>query len=253
MTSRRAKAFVLVLMPFDEGFNNLYKSIKTAIEGAGADCERVDEQIFGEQIMQRVYEQIYRADIVVAEVSEPNRNVFYEVGYAHALGKTTILLKRKAVDIPFDLKDYPHVIYDQDISKLKKQLQDRVEQLIQNPGQPFSRAYFRRFYQDRRRDISPPNLLFLVVANSYLSPSSHGFQVASLEPNWNHDEVEWDNRSKRMEKLGLLDRNTSNEVVRTRLGTAIVFLLLQARRFDKVRETIKSNQGMGRKWGIFDA
>ena len=71
MMSTKSKAFVLVLMPFDERFNDLYKlSIKTAIEGAGADCERVDEQIFDEQIMQRVYEQIYKADIVVAEVQK---------------------------------------------------------------------------------------------------------------------------------------------------------------------------------------
>ena len=235
MMSTKSKAFVLVLMPFDERFNDLYKlSIKTAIEGAGADCERVDEQIFDEQIMQRVYEQIYRADIVVAEISEPNRNVFYEVGYAHALGKTTILLRREAADIPFDLKDYPHVIYGQNISDLETQLKDRVERLIQNPGQPFSRAYFTRFLQDRLCDISPPNLLFLVVANNFLSPSSHGFQVAGLKPNWSHDEVEWDDRSKYMEKLGLLARNTSNEVMRTDLGTAIVFLFLQAPEFVEV-------------------
>jgi hypothetical protein len=72
MTNTRAKAFVLVLMPFGKRFSDLYtRGIKAAIEGAGADCERVDEQIFAEPIMQRLYDQIERADIVVAEVSEP--------------------------------------------------------------------------------------------------------------------------------------------------------------------------------------
>ena len=56
-----------------------------------------------------------------------------------------------------------------------------------------------------------------------------------------------------MEKLGLLDRNTSNEVMRTDLGTAIVFLALQAPEFGEVAEAMKSNQAMGRKWGILDA
>jgi len=203
--------------------------------------------------MQRVYDQIARADIVVAELSEPNRNVFYEVGYSHALGKTTILLKREAADIPFDLKDYPHVIYGDSIPDLKTQLRERVEGLIQNPKQPFPSAYFARFFQDRLRDISPPNLLFLVVADYFTFPSTHGRRVSSLKPNWSHDEVEWDSRSKHMEKLGLLDRNTSSEVMRTNLGTAIAFLALQAPEFVEVTGIIRSNQAMVRKWGILDA
>ena len=254
MTNTRTKAFVLVLMPFGERFSDLYtRGIKAAIEAAGADCERVDEQIFAEPIMQRLYDQIARADIVVAEVSEPNLNVFYEVGYSHALGKTTILLKGEAADIPFDLKDYPHVIYGHSISDLKTQLRERIEGLIQNPTQPFASKYFTRFFQDRLRDISPPNLLFLVVADYFTFPSTHGRQVATLKPNWSHNEVEWDNRSRQMEKLGLLDRNTSNEVMRTALGTAIVFLALQAPEFVEVTGTMKSNQAMGREWGILDA
>ena len=40
-----------------------------------------------------------------------NPNVFYEVGYAHALNKRVILLTETAEDIPFDLKHTPHVVY----------------------------------------------------------------------------------------------------------------------------------------------
>lgn len=237
-------------MPFGKHFDDLYAGIKAAIEDAGADSERIDEQIFAGPIMQRVYDQIARADIVVAEVSKANRNVFYEVGYSHALGKTTILLKKKAADIPFDLKDYPHVIYGHSISDLKAQLRERVKGLIQNPRQPFSSVYFTRFFRDRLRDISPPNLLFLVVAEHFTFPSTHGRQVAGLKPKWSHKDVEWDSRSKHMEKLGLLDRNTSNEVRRTRLGTAIVFLALQAPEFVEVTGAMKSNKAMLRKWGF---
>ena len=188
MTSARAREFVLVLMPFDNRFDDVYtKGIKTAIEGDLADCERVDEQIFAEPIMQRLYEQIAKADIVVAEVSEPNPNVFYEVGYAHALGKTTILLKREAANIPFDLKDYPHVIYGNSVADLQRRLRETVEALIRKPTQPFASAYFTRFFRDSLRDISPPNLLFLVVADYFTFPLTHGTRVASLKPTWSHD------------------------------------------------------------------
>ena len=40
-----------------------------------------------------------------------NANVFYEVGYAHALGKIVLLLTKNADDIPFDLKHHQHIVY----------------------------------------------------------------------------------------------------------------------------------------------
>ncbi|MCH7994731.1 MAG: hypothetical protein IIB57_09840, partial [Planctomycetes bacterium] len=91
------KAFCFVLMPFEDSFGDVYElGIREACTQAGAYCERVDEQIFHESILDRIYNQIAKADIVIADMTGRNANVFYEVGYAHALGKRTILLTRKA-------------------------------------------------------------------------------------------------------------------------------------------------------------
>ncbi len=49
-----------------------------------------------------------------------NPNVFYEVGYAHALGKIVLLLTQNAEDIPFDLKHRPHTVYAGKIETLRK-------------------------------------------------------------------------------------------------------------------------------------
>lgn len=129
-TRRRAttpKPFVFVLMPFDSDFNDIYRlGIKAACEKAGAYCERVDEQFYQESILQRVYNQIAKADLIVADMTGRNPNVFYEVGYAHALGKDVVLLTRSAEDIPFDLKHHHHIIYDQGISALLDKLSPRV-------------------------------------------------------------------------------------------------------------------------------
>jgi nucleoside 2-deoxyribosyltransferase len=87
------KPFCFVLMPFSESFSDIYElGIKEACNDAGAYCERVDEQIFQERILDRIYNQIAKADIIIADMTGKNPNVFYEVGYAHALGKNTILL-----------------------------------------------------------------------------------------------------------------------------------------------------------------
>ncbi len=132
--STAPKTFCFVLMPFNESFDDIYQlGIKEACNIAGAYSERVDEQNFHETILDRIYNQISKADIVIADMSGRNPNVFYEVGYAHALGKPTILLTKEADDIPFDLKHYPHIIYENKITKLKKALTTKIKWFIENP------------------------------------------------------------------------------------------------------------------------
>ncbi|HEX8737876.1 MAG TPA: hypothetical protein VF721_21270 [Pyrinomonadaceae bacterium] len=128
------KPFCFVLMPFSEEFDDVYRiGIKEACDKAGAYCERVDEQIFSERILDRVYNQIAKADLIVADMSGRNPNVFYEVGYAHALGKLTILLTKNADDIPFDLKHFTHIVYGTKVSVLRDELEKRVKYFIENP------------------------------------------------------------------------------------------------------------------------
>ncbi len=128
------KLFVLVLMPFADEFRRVYeKGIKPACDAANAYCERLDEQIFQETIISRIYNQIAKADIIVADMSGLNPNVFYEVGYAHALAREVILLTNNADDIPYDLKHYPHIVYQGEVELLREELQKRIEWLVSNP------------------------------------------------------------------------------------------------------------------------
>src|SRR5437870_420423 len=115
--STTPKPFVFVLMPFDQTFDDIYKfGIKGAAQDAGAYAERIDEQIFTEGILDRVFNQINKADVIVADMTGRNPNVFYEVGYAHALGKIGLLLTQDAADIPLDLK-HQHIVYGGSIDK----------------------------------------------------------------------------------------------------------------------------------------
>src|SRR6266849_4602149 len=109
MSSTRPKSFVFVLMPFDSKFNDIYKfGIKGAADDVGAYAERVDEQMYICGILDRIFNQISKADVIIADMTGRNPNVFYEVGYAHALGKPVLLLTQATDDIPFDLKHRPH-------------------------------------------------------------------------------------------------------------------------------------------------
>lgn len=128
--STAPKPFVFVLMPFDKDFDDIYISgIKETVIGVSAYAERVDEQNYKEDILERIFNQINKADVIVADMTGRNPNVFYEVGYAHALGKIVLLLTQNANDIPFDLKHRQHIVYGIDggkIQRLRTQLSPKL-------------------------------------------------------------------------------------------------------------------------------
>lgn len=122
---------VFVLMPFDETFNDIYNlGIRETIIDLGYSCNRADEIQFTGAIMQMIYQRIEAADIIIADMTSLKANVFYEVGYAHALGKTTILLTQNVDDIPFDLRDQRHIVYEGSIQKLREELKELVTSLF---------------------------------------------------------------------------------------------------------------------------
>jgi len=127
----KGKPFAFVVMPFDASFVDVYQlGIRAACQEVQVACERVDDQIFHEMILERIVNQIRSADLIIAEMTERNANVFYEVGFAHALKKRVVLLTRDAADIPFDLRPFPHIVYGGSISKLKAELVRRVPELL---------------------------------------------------------------------------------------------------------------------------
>lgn len=131
----KPKPFVFVLMPFAKEFDDVYQlGIKAACQKAGAYAQRLDEQLFGESMLQRIYNQIGKADVIVADMTDRHPNVFYEVGYAHALGKCVVLLTQKAEDIPFDLKHYRHIVYE-NVTRLLPELEKVVRWAVQQSSE----------------------------------------------------------------------------------------------------------------------
>jgi hypothetical protein len=117
------KISAFVLMPFDKESQDRYElAIKSACKSLKIKCSRVDEQIFQENILERIFAQISSADIIIADMTGVNPNVFFETGYAKALGKKILFITNEAASIPFDLKHYPHIIYSNSLISLKNSL-----------------------------------------------------------------------------------------------------------------------------------
>jgi len=115
-------------MPFSKNYNDIYKlGIKEAAKECDVKAERLDEQMFNEGMLERIYHQIDMADFIIADLSGRNANVFYELGYAHAKEKICILLTKDSLDIPFDLKHKRHVVYGDSITYLKDELIKNIQ------------------------------------------------------------------------------------------------------------------------------
>ncbi len=60
-----------------------------------------------------MFEQLLAADLVIADISIHNANVYYELGIRHAFReKCTFLIRSKGDDVPFDLKTDRYMAYD---------------------------------------------------------------------------------------------------------------------------------------------
>ena len=168
------KPSVFVIMPFSEEFRDIYElGIKAACRAAGADCTRVDEQIFLHNILARIYEQIAKAEIVISEVTGRNPNVFDRTGFAHGLKKAVILLTKSADDIPFDLQQYPHVVYGNSITTLHGELEKRVRYLVENPSEGILS------WGGLKRPEGPDLQIAAQHITNYLD--ANGFRMVSLE------------------------------------------------------------------------
>jgi hypothetical protein len=102
-----------VLMPFSIKFQPIYEDhIKPTIEAAGLVCQRADEVLGASVIAWDIWERINRARFLIADLTDQNSNVFYELGLAHALSKDVILLTQSMDFVPFDLKAVRCLVYD---------------------------------------------------------------------------------------------------------------------------------------------
>lgn len=129
---------VSVMMPFDAGFSPVYDALKHAATSTGLTCRRADDIWDDDAIIQDVVSLIYRSQVVIADLTGKNANVFYEVGIAHTLGRDAILLTQHPDDVPFDLRHLRYVRYlanSEGLTKLQADVETRLATLLDTAHQ----------------------------------------------------------------------------------------------------------------------
>lgn len=135
--------YCFVLMPFKDELQEIYEDcIKKAIEDLDMFCERADDIFHNKSIMEVIWTQICSSEIIIADLTGKNPNVFYEVGIAHAIGKEVILITQDEQDVPFDLRHLRYIRYqvtkrgqEQLIDDLKitiKSIKDEINELSEH-------------------------------------------------------------------------------------------------------------------------
>lgn len=127
-----------VISPFGEPFDTYFSHIvKPALEDSGLFAVRGDSLYRPTTIIDDIWQGIRDAKLLIAELTDRNPNVFYELGLAHAISKPVILIAKCIEDVPFDLRSIRVLVYDKDHpewgGRLKANLTRAIQEVLLNP------------------------------------------------------------------------------------------------------------------------
>ena len=128
------KPTAFAIMKYEKDFDELYQEVIVHVcKDYGYSCHRADEFYTSSAIIQDIIKEIANASLIIADITMDNPNVFYELGYAHALHKPTILLadKGKRDRLPFDISGYRTIFYENTIGG-KKEIENLLCKYIEN-------------------------------------------------------------------------------------------------------------------------
>ena len=157
--SKQPTKLCYVIMPFsktktctEDEWTDIFKAIiKPAVEGAGLgySCRR-SEATTGNMI-KKIVDALYTANIVIADLTDRNPNVFYELGVRHTLKNRTMLLAQRRKDIPSDLDGYASHVYKWKTSGDKAALMKKLRALLRHIEHDTDRSDnpVSEFLQDR--------------------------------------------------------------------------------------------------------
>lgn len=124
------KKRVFAVMPFDRDFDDVFfLGIQDVGQKLGLVVERADLVEHSGEIMDVITERIRKASVVVGDITNGNANVHYEIGLAHANQVPTILIMRAGGEVPFDLRAFNIIFYD-NVTRLREALTRRLQAVL---------------------------------------------------------------------------------------------------------------------------
>jgi hypothetical protein len=114
-------------MPYAGRSLDTYGVIRMALELEGIRVLRLEDIHPGALWTTAVTDAIKKADFIIADLTEVNPNVMYEMGFAQALEKPVFIIisSDAGTYIPSDVVGYPYLLY-RDHSDLTRLIRDKI-------------------------------------------------------------------------------------------------------------------------------
>jgi len=129
-TAATRKKRLFAVMPLSRDFDDVFfLGIQDVGQKLGLVIERADLVEHSGEIMDVIMERIRKADVVVGDITNGNANVHYEIGLAHANQIPTILIMRAGGEIPFDLRAF-NIIFYENVTRLREALTRRLQAVL---------------------------------------------------------------------------------------------------------------------------
>jgi hypothetical protein len=122
-----------VIMPFTTSLNFVYEILRQAVAQEGLECHRVDELMISRPIIDDIKAGLTNADLIIADLTSRNPNVYYETGFAHALGKKLILMAQSEADLAFDVR-FIRTLFYRNPEDLRGQLKQAIKETLGSEG-----------------------------------------------------------------------------------------------------------------------
>ena len=176
-----------VIQPFDGGrfdkrFNDVFKP---ALEQAGFEPYRVDRDPAVEVPIESIEEGIRNSTICLADITLDNPNVWYELGYAFASGRSVILVcadERGDGRFPFDIQHRSIILYSSESSSDFYELKDKIAERAEAFRQ---RAETRKFIENEQvapqEGVSPIEIQVLALAAAETAALEQSIAIFQLK------------------------------------------------------------------------
>ena len=128
--------YCFVIMPFQDEQDSVYDTIKGVLTKLQIQVLRADDEYQAGHIPSHIRHHLQHNSFVIADLSGNNPDVMYELGYAHALRKPTIILSRNHDDQPEFLRPFRAIEYGvgpTQIQALSRTLTKAIKDTLQRP------------------------------------------------------------------------------------------------------------------------